>query len=201
MKRNAFWYALVLVCCAASLTACMNSAGTPEAVNPTPFAAQTADVSPTGTGILNDNGMSTDNGMGMNAGNGAANPQTVTSAPAQQGAASGTFDWTSNAGDIENRINQISEISESRVVVNGDTALVAVKFAPSYQGEMTERIREMVAAVIMEADPAVKTVAVTAEETDVQTVGSIADRIAAGTGIEELAEEIEKIVRNATTMR
>lgn len=195
MKRNAFWYALVLVCCAASLTACMNSAGTPEAVNPTPFAAQTADVSPTGTGMLNDNG------TGLSTDNGAANPQTVTSAPAQQGAASGTFDWTSNAGDIENRINQISEIAESRVVVNEDTALVAVKFAPSYQGEMTERIREMVAAVIMEADPAVKTVAVTAEETDVQTVGSIADRIAAGTGIEELAEEIEKIVRNATTMR
>ena len=195
MKRNAFWYALVLVCCAASLTACMNSAGTPEAVNPTPFAAQTADVSPTGTGMLNDNG------TGLSTDNGAANPQTVTSAPAQQGAASGTVDWTSNAGDIENRINQISEIAESRVVVNEDTALVAVKFAPSYQGEMTERIREMVAAVIMEADPAVKTVAVTAEETDVQTVGSIADRIAAGTGIEELAEEIEKIVRNATTMR
>ena len=195
MKRNAFWYALVLVCCAASLTACMNSAGTPEAVNPTPFAAQTADVSPTGTGILNDNG------TGLSTDNGAANPQTVTSAPAQQGAASGTFDWTSNAGDIENRINQISEIAESRVVVNEDTALVAVKFAPSYQGEMTERIREMVAAVIMEADPAVKTVAVTAEDADVQTVGSIADRIAAGTGIEELAEEIEKIVRNATTMR
>lgn len=195
MKRNAFWYALVLVCCAASLTACMNSAGTPEAVNPTPFAAQTADVSPTGTGMLNDNG------TGLSTDNGAANPQTVTSAPAQQGAASGTFDWTSNAGDIENRINQISEIAESRVVVNGDTALVAVKFAPSYQGEMTERIREMVAAVIMEADPAVKTVAVTAEDADVQTVGSIADRIAAGTGIEELAEEIEKIVRNATTMR
>lgn len=195
MKRNAFWYALVLVCCAASLTACMNSAGTPEAVNPTPFAEQTADVSPTGTGMLNDNG------TGLSTDNGAANPQTVTSAPAQQGAASGTFDWTSNAGDIENRINQISEIAESRVVVNEDTALVAVKFAPSYQGEMTERIREMVAAVIMEADPAVKTVAVTAEETDVQTVGSIADRIAVGTGIEELAEEIEKIVRNATTMR
>lgn len=195
MKRNAFWYALVLVCCAASLTACMNSAGTPEAVNPTPFAAQTADVSPTGTGMLNNNG------TGLSTDNGAANPQTVTSAPAQQGAASGTFDWTSNAGDIENRINQISEIAESRVVVNEDTALVAVKFAPSYQGEMTERIREMVAAVIMEADPAVKTVAVTAEEADVQTVGSIADRIAAGTGIEELAEEIEKIVRNATTMR
>lgn len=179
MKKNAFWYALILVACAVSLTACMNSTGEPEAIDPTPFDMQTAEVTNAAT---ND-------------------PMTETAAPAQQGAASTTFDWTSNVGEIENRINQISEISESRVVVNEDTALVAVKFASSYQGELTERIREMVAAVIMEADPSIKTVAVTAEESDVQTVGSIADRIATGTGIEELAEEIEKIVRNATTMR
>lgn len=182
MKKNAFWYALILVACAVSLTACMNSTGEPEAVNPTPFAMQTAGVTMNGTNATND-------------------PMTQTSAPAQQGAASNTYDWTSNVGQIESRINQISEISESRVVVNEDTALVAVKFAPSYQGELTERIREMIAAVIMEADPSIKTVAVTAEESDVQTVGSIADRIATGTGIQELAEEIEKIVRNATTMR
>ncbi|MDO4356260.1 MAG: YhcN/YlaJ family sporulation lipoprotein [Clostridia bacterium] len=182
MKKNAFWYALILVACAVSLTACMNSTGEPEAVNPTPFAMQTAGATMNGTNATND-------------------PMTQTSAPAQQGAASNTYDWTSNVGQIESRINQISEISESRVVVNEDTALVAVKFAPSYQGELTERIREMIAAVIMEADPSIKTVAVTAEESDVQTVGSIADRIATGTGIQELAEEIEKIVRNATTMR
>ncbi len=184
MKKNAFWVALILVACAVSLTACMNSTGEPEAVDPTPFAMQTAGA----TGSIN----------GVSA---TGDPMTQTSAPAQQGAASTTFDWTSNVGEIENRINQISEISESRVVVNRDTALVAVKFASSYQGELTERIREMVAAVIMEADPSIKTVAVTAEDSDVQTVGSIADRIATGTGIEELAEEIEKIVRNATTMR
>lgn len=185
MKKNAFWYVLILVACAASLTACMNSTGEPEAVNPTPFAMQTA-------GATMD---------GVNGVNATGDPMTQTSAPAQQGAASTTFDWTSNVGEIENRINQISEISESRVVVNEQTALVAVKFAPSYQGELTERIREMIAAVIMEADPSIKTVAVTAEEADVQTVGSIADRIATGTGIQELAEEIEKVVRNATTMR
>lgn len=186
MKKNAIRYALLLAACALSLTACMNSAGQPEAVEPTPFAMQTAGA--TGEAVAPNGVVNT------------ANP-TVTSAPAQQGAASTTFDWTANVGEIENRINQISEIAESRVVVNGDTALVAVKFASGYQGELTERIREMVAAVIMEADPSIQTVAVTAEESDVQTVGSIADRIASGTGVEELVDEIEKIVRNATTMR
>ena len=87
------------------------------------------------------------------------------------------------------------------MVINQDTALVAVKFSANYQGELTERIREMVAAVIMEADPAIQTVAVTAEESDVQTIGSIADQLAAGTDLNSLSAEIEKIVRNVTTMR
>lgn len=182
MKKNIFWYALVLVACAVSLTACMNSAGEPEAAEPTPapMATQAASAMPSD--------MPTD-------------MLVQTEAPAQQGSVSGTFNWTDNVTAIEQKIDQLSEISQSRVVVNGDTALVAVKFTPTYQGEMTERIREMVAAVIMEADPSIRTVAVTAEEADVQTVGSIADRLAAGTGLDSLAEEIEKIIRNVTTMR
>lgn len=180
MKKNIFWYALVSVACMVSLTACMNSAGEPETPAATPAPAVTA--APTASGMPGDLTMQT-------------------AAPAEQGSASGTFSWTDNAADIERRIDQLSEISESRVVVNQDAALVAVKFDSAYQGEMTERIREMIAAVIMEADPSVKTVAVTAEEADVQTVGSIADRLANGAAPESLASEIEKIIRNVTTMR
>lgn len=181
MKKNIFWYALVLAACAVSLTACMNSAGEPEAATPTPAPMETqtpivATAAPT-------------------------DMMTQTATPNQQGAASDTFNWTDNVTDIEKKIDQISEIAESRVVINQDTALVAVKFSSSYQGELTERIREMVAAIIMEADPSIRTVAVTAEDTDVQTIGSIADQIAAGTGLDALADEIEKIVRNVTTMR
>ena len=180
MKKNIFWYALLLAACAVSLTACMNSAGEPEVVaTATPEAVATE---PAMT-------------------NAPADLEVQTSAPAEQGAASDTFNWTDNVGDIEQKIDQISEISESRVVINQDTALVAVKFSSTYQGELTERIREMVAAVIMEADPSIKTVAVTAEEADVQTIGSIADQLASGVGLDSLAAEIEKIVRNVTTMR
>ena len=74
------------------------------------------------------------------------------------------FDWKNNAAQVETAINQISEIADSRVVVAGTTALVAVRYTDAYQGETTERIREMVAGAVREADPTIQTVAVTSEE-------------------------------------
>lgn len=116
-------------------------------------------------------------------------------------AGAAAFDWTKNAAGIEARINQISEISESRVVVNGNTALVAVKFAPEYRGEMTERIRQMVAAEIMAADPNIQTVAVTADGDDVEDIFDIAEDLLSGANADEIKDDINEIVRNATTLR
>jgi len=132
---------------------------------------------------------------------------TVNFMPRDQGAESSAqnsaaaFDWSKNAAGIEAKINQISEISESRVVVDGDTALVAVKFAPEYRGEMTERIREMVAAEIMAADPKIQTVAVTADNDDVEDVFDIAEDLLSGANAAEIKDDINEIVRNATTLR
>ena len=111
------------------------------------------------------------------------------------------FDWTQNGRQIEENIGRISEISEARVVVSGDTALVAVRFNQAYQGEMTERIREMIAAEVMQADPEITTVAVTADREDVEDVYELADNVAAGREMDDLKEEISEIVRNATTLR
>ena len=124
----------------------------------------------------------------------AADGANVTNPPA-------AFDWGRGAAQIEARLSQISEISEARVVVAGNTALVGVKFNPAYQGEMTERIREMIAAEIMKADPQITTVAVTAEEEDVRSVYDISDRVTAGKEMDTLKEDINEIVRNATTLR
>ena len=87
------------------------------------------------------------------------------------------------------------------MVVTGNTALVGVKFNQAYQGEMTERIREMVAAEIMAADPEITTVAVTADEDDVEDVYEISERTLAGREMDTLKEDINEIVRNATTLR
>lgn len=134
-------------------------------------------------------------------------PRTTNNAPGS--AANGSvaaennarFDWMRNAAQIESQINRISEIAESRVVVSGDTALVGVKFDGAYKGEMTERIREMIAGEVMAADPQIATVAVTAYGDDVEDIYELADQMANKRDLDDLKEEVNEIVRNATTLR
>ena len=85
--------------------------------------------------------------------------------------------------------------------MTGTTALVAVRYTDAYQGETTERIREMVAGVVREADPTIQTVAVTSEEADVDAIFELSDKIRGGDRADALADEINRIVRNPTTLR
>jgi len=111
------------------------------------------------------------------------------------------YDWANNAAQVETRIRQISEIRDSRVLVNGDTALVGVYFDPAYRGELTERIREMIAAEVKAADPSIQTVAVTAEDDDVEDIFEMSERVRRGGMLDEIEEDIREIVREVTTLR
>lgn len=188
MKNNRLCIAAALVLALTfSLTGCMNANTRDTGVAPTaapdymPGTTQGA-VGPTST----------------------VNP----TAPVNDGNTSGTangalapFDWANGASEIESAITRISEIAECRVVVVDSTALAAVRFDNVYKGQLTERIREMVAAEVMKADPSIQTVAVTSDSGDVKKVYQIADQIRAGRTPNELSGEIHAIVRNATTMR
>jgi len=185
--------ALILVLSTA-LAGCM--AGDNRNVNTAPTA--TADFMPG----------STDGGQGVNNPTATAQPM-VTGNPSNNSgntANSSTgaltpFDWANGAAQIEQAIARISEISDSRVVVTNSTALVGVKFDNVYKGQLTERIRQMVAAEVLRADPGIQTVAVTSDEGDVQKVYQLSDQIRAGRTADELAGDINAIVRNATTMK
>lgn len=113
-----------------------------------------------------------------------------------------TFDWKTRANVVEKRINLFSEISDCRIVAMDQTALVGVKFTNQYKGEITERIRDMIAGEIMAADNRIQVVAVTAEPGDVATVFSLSDQLqTTGVNEEELRTQMDKIVKNTTTMR
>ena len=189
-NRKVFTAALVVVVAGLVLAACMNNDSTtalPESTAqsaPRPSAAPTAGAQDGAAGLAGD-GMQSGAGSTANTANGALSP----------------FDWANGAADIEAAIGRISEISEARVVVTGTTALVGVKFDNAYKGEMTERIREMVAAEVLKADPAIQTVAVTGSPEDVQKVYALSDQVRAGRTADDLSAEINAIVRNATTMR
>lgn len=188
MKNNRLCIAAALLLALAfSLTGCMNAAN--RAVDPSPTV--TPDYMPGTT-------------------EGAVNPNATLrpTATANDGTTTGTvngaltpFDWANGASRIEDAIARISEIGESRVVVVDSTALVGVKFDNVYKGQLTERIRQMVAAEVLKADPSIQTVAVTSDAGDVEKVYQISDQIRAGRTADELSDDIHAIVRNATTMR
>ena len=183
-KRIVLMLALVLAV-GAAVTGCMSEGGRGLLLDSESETATPGRPSPTASEAPLD-------GQGANGAN---------RADGDAAGAAERFDWTGSAAQVEARIAQISEISEARVVVTGDTALVGVKFDKAYQGEMTERIREMVAAEVMEADPRITTVAVTAAAEDVGEIYELSERSSLGRDLDTLKEDIEEIVRNATTLR
>jgi YhcN/YlaJ family sporulation lipoprotein len=187
----------------------MNNGGTTTRPAPTANYAPGA-TDGTGNGAQNGNGAA---GLTNNANNpnnvnnanngadGAMNNGSAGNTAATSDGALNPFDWANGAADIEKAIARISEVADARVVVTNSTALVGVKFDNAYKGEITERIREMVAAEVLRADPNIQTVAVTASEDDVNKVYALSEQIRAGRNADELSAEINAIVRNATTLR
>ena len=209
INRRMTLAAALILALGLTLTGCMNS--TTRDAQPAPTA--TADFMPGttdgGQGVNNpaatvqpavtdQNGMIDGNGMN---GNGMTGNGNNGNTGATSNGALNPFDWANGASRIEEAIARISEIAESRVVVANSTALVGVKFDNVYKGQLTERIRQMVAAEVMRADPTIQTVAVTSDAGDVQKVYQLSDQIRAGRTASELSQEINAIVRNATTLR
>ena len=200
MNRKMTLITALIVALGLMLTGCMNNDAT--GVQPTATADFMPGTTNGGQGVNNPTAtaqptVTDQNGLldGNNGGTGTGNTSSTSNGALMP------FDWANNAAQIEQAIARISEISESRVVVTNSTALVGVRFDNVYKGQLTERIRQMVAAEVMKADPSIQTVAVTSDEGDVQKVYQLSDQIRAGRTADELAEEINAIVRNATTMR
>jgi hypothetical protein len=183
MKKGLL-FTMMLAVLSLALTGCFRS--TTE-VTPTPSAVPLVTGVPGVIGGTVMPGVSTVPGVGTVPG--------ATTMPGQP------FDWATKATTIENRINMFSEIQESSVVTSGNTALVGVVFTPQYKGEMTQRIRDMIAGEVMAADPSIQVVAVTSESKDVATIKQLAQQQRSGGSPEQLKTEVEKIVRNATTLR
>ncbi|MBR6767732.1 MAG: YhcN/YlaJ family sporulation lipoprotein [Clostridia bacterium] len=186
MNRKIFAIVLMILTAAALMTACMSG----TAAQPAPSVSPSFMPDNSNTGMSAANAGSTNTGT-VNAGRTTENSN----------GALGMFDWANNAASIETNISRISEIAESRVVDADKTALVGEKFAPEYKGELTERIREMVAAEVKKADPAIETVAVTANEEDVSKVYDLSEKARTGNPVEAIADKVNEIVRNATTLR
>ena len=203
MNRKIIPIILIVAAACLALAACMNNGGTTTRPAPTANYAPNA-TDGTANGAQNGNGaagLTNDANTNSNGAGGTVNSGSTGNTAATADGALNPFDWANGAADIEKAIARISEVADARVVVTNSTALVGVKFDNAYKGEITERIREMVAAEVLRADPNIQTVAVTASEDDVNKVYELSEQIRAGRTADELSAEINAIVRNATTLR
>ena len=199
MKKKIIPIILMFAVVCVALAACMNDDAANVQPEPTAnyYPNATMGAGDNRSGAMND-GNSGATGATNDGANGTANAGNTT---ATADGALNPFDWANGAADIEKAIARISEISDARVVVTNTTALVGVKFDNAYKGELTERIREMVAAEVLKADPAIQTVAVTSAPEDVKKVYELSEQIRSGRTADELSADINSIVRNATTLR
>ena len=203
MNRKIIPIILIVAAACLALAACMNNGGTTTRPAPTANYAPNA-TDGTANGAQNGNGaagLTNNANTNSNGAGGTVNSGSTGNTAATADGALNPFDWANGAADIEKAIARISEVADARVVVTNSTALVGVKFDNAYKGEITERIREMVAAEVLRADPNIQTVAVTASEDDVNKVYELSEQIRAGRTADELSAEINAIVRNATTLR
>ena len=86
-------------------------------------------------------------------------------------------------------------------MVDGSVALVGVTFDGAYQGQLTRRIRDMVAGEVQAADPGVQTVGVTNDAEDVAAIQTLAAQIRTGASPQDLSERVSAILTNDTTMK
>ena len=131
-----------------------------------------------------------------------AEPTQRAAVTAEPTAAAAAFDWNKESRNVEAAIEQLSEIGNARVAIAGNTALVGVTFDDASRGDMTERIRDMIAGVVKKADPSIERVAVTAAEDDVGKIFEFTDSIRADATktFDNFRNDIERIINNATTM-
>ena len=172
IKRKGFLMAVCALAALLALAGCMNAAGR----------------------LPGDNGANNDNAAPQSTGGASVMPQATS-------AVQNAYDWITGRTAVEEKINLLSEIETSRVVTTGSTALVGVTFAKAYQGQMTQRIQNLIAGVVKEADPNIQVVAVTSEKEDVDTIFSIADSLGGGALDADAESKVDTIVRNVTTMQ
>jgi len=105
-----------------------------------------------------------------------------------------TGEAAATAKRLSEEVVKLSEIDKATTVVLGNTALIGVSFASQYRGEMTTRIKDMVAERVKKAAPAIQQVTVTADPDLVTRIQAIMAKVQDGAGAAEIGTEFSEIV-------
>lgn len=177
MKRILICAALMLALCL--LGACAASDGmTTTSPSPSMAVTQSPTMQPEATDNTEDEG---------------GEMPMESASPTAQGVTSAT-NARKAVEQIEDELERLSEVTDAQVVVAGNTAAVALKFDPQYQGGVDERMEKMVRERIDGVVSGVDHVVVTAEGELFDALDALGERMQDATDLADIQKELTEIV-------
>lgn len=96
---------------------------------------------------------------------------------------------------IEDELERLSEVEDAEVVLAGNKAAVALAFDDQYKGGLDDRLRGIVKERIAGVVSGVSTVAITADESVMETIESLGERLDILSDMSALESNLDAIIR------
>ena len=166
----------------------------------TPTSSPTATTSPmTSPGAMVDEiipDMTGEPGMGGD----DLIPPTASEQPAAQGVTT-VSDARKAIEEIEDELERLSEVDDAQVVIAGKNAAVALEFEPEYQGEVDDRLREIVKERIGSVISGVENIAITTDRALMEQLETLGDRLEGAADMADIQNELNAIINKISTSK
>lgn len=176
MKRTLLQAAALLVC-ALALTAC--AAESEPMTSPSP-TANAATAQPSASAEPSPSDMA-----------------TLTAGETESPMAMGVQDADKArqaAEELKNELEQLSEVTDAKVVIAGQQAAVGLTFDTQYQAGVTDRMREMVRERLDGVVSGVTRLAVTDDATQMETISQLSEQLKNATDLTDIENKLSALI-------
>ena len=97
------------------------------------------------------------------------------------------------SGDMEDGIDLLSEVDDASVVAMGNKALIGLTFEPAYQGELDDRIRNMVLNRVQAVSKGVTEIHVTTDKAQKEAIDELEDKLDKAQSLTDITPEFDRL--------
>ena len=101
---------------------------------------------------------------------------------------------------IEEELERLSEVDDAEVVIAGNKAAVGIEFDDPYQAGLDDRLRKVIRDRIGSVVSGISTVAITADETVMDAIESLGERLETMSDMASLQSDLDAIIRKINGM-
>ena len=98
------------------------------------------------------------------------------------------------AEELKNELEQLSEVTDAKVVIAGQQAAVGLTFDAQYQAGVTDRMRDMVKERLDGVVTGVTRLAVTDDTAQLETIGQLSEQLQNATDLTDIENKLSALI-------